>query len=288
MMVREALSWARTTLEGHRCPGAEARRESEELLEAVTGRERSTAAAEPEADLTAQQQREFAALVRRRAAHEPLAYILGTAWFRGREFAVSSATLIPRPATEHIIDAALEAAEGVADPLFIDVGTGSGCIAVSLAVERPDCKVLATDASASALAVARKNAVKHRVADRVTFVRTDLLTASFRAGTAPVIVANLPYIPSAAMRALSPDILDHEPKNALDGGPDGLDLYRSLVMRLRSAKLSRGLTLIAELLPDQYGPLAALVRERFPRARCSRVVNHQKVTVGLTAKIPPA
>lgn len=166
----------------------------------------------------------YGQLVRRRADRIPVAYLLGRREFFGRSFAVDPRVLIPRPETEHLVEAALNCIDDGARVL--DVGTGSGCIAVTLALERPGGRIVATDLSAGALAVAAANCREHGVADRVRLVRADLLPA-LRPGAFDVVVCNPPYIDVGEWPSLMPEVRDHEPPEALLAG-DGLDFYRRL------------------------------------------------------------
>lgn len=178
-------------------------------------------------------------LIRRRERREPTSYIMGSKEFWGLDFEVSSDVLIPRPETEFLVEEALECSRTLAAlthrPLVIDVGTGSGCVAVALANEIVSAQIIATDISAAALDVARRNAIRHGVADRVHFVRTDFLAGIGR--PADLIVSNPPYVPYAHAAGLSPEVRDFEPHVALFGGTDGLEKQRTLlgqaVRRLR-------------------------------------------------------
>jgi release factor glutamine methyltransferase len=182
--------------------------------------------------------RDYESVVARRATREPLAYIVGTREFWALDFEVSPAVLIPRPSTELIVEAVVDLFPDRTAPLRIaDVCTGCGCIAVALARERPMTSVVATDISFEALDVAQRNATRHAVRDRVTFLHTDLLdgvNARFDA-----IVANPPYVLDHALPALQPEVRDHEPAVALFGGADGLGILTRLVetapSRLRPA-----------------------------------------------------
>lgn len=169
----------------------------------------------------------FDSLVGRRAAREPLAYIVGMREFWNLEFEVNPAVLIPRPETELIVEAALELVSRTAIATIADVGTGSGCLAIALACERPDSRIIASDISREALDVARRNAVRHGVADRVEFVHGDLLDPITR--ICDLIVANPPYVVERARPALGPEVRDHEPGVALFGGNDGLRLLARLI-----------------------------------------------------------
>lgn len=166
----------------------------------------------------------YGQLIRRRADRIPVAYLLGRREFHGRSFAVDPRVLIPRPETEHLVEAALNCIDD--DALVLDLGTGSGCIAVTLALERPDSRIVATDLSPGALAVAAANCRQHGVADRVRLVRADLLSA-LRPGAFDVVVSNPPYIDVGEWPSLMPEVRDHEPPEALFAG-DGLDFYRRL------------------------------------------------------------
>jgi release factor glutamine methyltransferase len=170
----------------------------------------------------------FGSLVARRATREPLAYITGRREFWGLDFEVSPAVLIPRPSTELIVETVLELFRGASTPLTVaDVCTGCGCVAVAIAHERHAASVVATDISPEALEVARRNAARHGVGDRVTFTRADLLSGVD--GPFDVIAANPPYVVDGAGPALQPEVRDHEPDVALFGGSDGLWLITRLV-----------------------------------------------------------
>ena len=170
----------------------------------------------------------LAELIARRAAHEPVAYLTGEREFYGRAFRVTRDVLIPRPETELVIDAALGFLDGRSgDGRILDVGTGSGCLAVTLACERPAVRVTATDVSAAALAVAGDNAARHRVGARIGWVHGSLLGPA--AGPWNLIVSNPPYVARADRDSLPPDVRDFEPELALYGGEDGLAVIRALV-----------------------------------------------------------
>ena len=169
---------------------------------------------------------QFSSWIARREQFEPTAYIVGEREFWGLDFYVSPAVLVPRPETETLVEWALELAP--APRQVIDVGTGSGCIACAIAAARPAARVLAIDTSAAAAALARANATALGLADRVTVVVGDLL-AAVDALRADLIIANLPYVPTSTLATLSPEVREHEPHAAVDGGPDGLREIRRLV-----------------------------------------------------------
>lgn len=284
MTYREALRAGAARLRGHRCDGADPLREAEALLAFAAGTSRERMLMEPDAPFPPAASRKFGTLVARRGRHEPLAYLLGTAWFAGLEFESDRRALIPRPATELVLLAALQAAIGLRAGALIDVGTGSGCIAVAAAVGMPGAKVVATDSSAAALALARRNARRHGVA--VRFLRGDLLRpaatglASWRHPA--VMVANLPYVPAAAR--VSPCVR-REPKGAVFAPGDGTGPYRKLFLQLSKVRRRAPTVLACELLPAQYAPLAKELRRLFPDARPERIKNHQGRTVGMLAAI---
>ncbi len=200
------------------------RREAALLLGEVLGLAEAQLYARADDDVPEQAAVSYGQLVRRRADRVPMAYLLGRREFYGRSFAVDPRVLIPRPETEHLVESALNCIGDGARVL--DVGTGSGCIAVTLALERPDSRIVATDLSPGALALAAANCREHGVGDRVRLVRADLL-AALRPGVFDVVVSNPPYIDVGDWPSLMPEVRDHEPPEALFAG-DGLDFYRRL------------------------------------------------------------
>ena len=217
--IGEALSAA---TDGLAAAGVgEPRLDAELLLSHVTGRPRAALIADPDATIAAAEARRFAELVRRRLRREPLAYIVGTKGFRRIELAVDNRVLVPRPETELLVEVALERRPG----RVLDIGTGSGAIALAVAEELPEAEVVATDTSPGALAVARANAERLGLADRVRF----------EAGTVPagkrfdLVLANLPYVAERDWAGLEPEVTRWEPREALLAGEDGLDAYRALL-----------------------------------------------------------
>jgi release factor glutamine methyltransferase len=185
----------------------------------------------------------FDALVARRAAREPLPYIVGHREFWNLDFEVTPAVLIPRPETELIVEAALDIVPPGADATIADLCTGCGCVAIALARERPSARVIATDISEDALAVARRNARRFGVAARIEILSGDLLEPITRA--CDVIVANPPYVAARVRPALQPEVRDHEPDLALFGGDDGLGMIDRLV-RDAPARIRAGGSLVFE------------------------------------------
>ncbi|HYC47712.1 MAG TPA: peptide chain release factor N(5)-glutamine methyltransferase [Burkholderiales bacterium] len=196
------------------------------LLRHVTGRDAAYLIAHPEVELGSGEPERYRALIDRRAAGEPVAYLTGEREFYGRPFKVTPAVLIPRPETELLVDLALERIPQSGTSRVLELGTGSGCIAISLAAERPNAKVLALDNSVDALAVARRNAVEAHVGN-VAFLRSDWFTA-LRQEHFDLIVSNPPYV-AAGDAHLTQGDLRFEPRVALEAGSDGLDAIRRIV-----------------------------------------------------------
>lgn len=198
--------------------------------------------------------------VRRRGAREPIAYILGRREFYSLDFAVGPGVLIPRPDTETLVEAALRSCEpeGEAPVYVADVGTGSGCVGIAIAKSQPAVRLFATDTSVEALGYARRNVEAHELGDRVALLRGPLLSPIPEDRPVDVIVSNPPYIPSADIEGLMPDVRDYEPRDALDGGIDGLDIYRSLIPL--AAKRARRAVLV-EIGHDQGEAVSAIFRD---------------------------
>lgn len=259
--VDQALAWARD--QWRDTPGTEPL-DAGVLLAHVLDRPRTALLAHPEMPLTDEQAAQFATLVKRRAAGTPIAYLIGRHPFYDRDFLVTPDVLIPRPETEHLIDAALAWARGRVVLRVADIGTGSGAIAVTLAAHLPDAHVHAVDCSPAALDVARQNAERAGVGGRITFHQGDLLAPLLAQGEPlDLIAANLPYIPTADLAAL--DVARHEPVLALDGGPDGLDAIRRLLTQAPRVLAANGLILL-EIGAGQGEAAAGLAREQFPGA----------------------
>ncbi|MAU10268.1 MAG: protein-(glutamine-N5) methyltransferase, release factor-specific [Anaerolineaceae bacterium] len=203
------------------------------------------------------QRAQYDALVIRRASGEPLAYILGEVGFYGRTFTVSPAVLIPRPETEHLIEAGLSALNHWTQPIIADIGTGSGAIAVTLAAECLQATVYATDISPDALAIARQNASHHQV--DVTFFEGDLAAPLLPelSDKVNLLAANLPYIARDEVPTL--DVSQHEPTLALDGGSDGLDLVRRLLGQVPQL-CTDDATILLEIGADQGQATADIAR----------------------------
>ena len=218
-LLAKSIPWLKTK-------GVESAKVDTELLLAKTlGIKRLEVILQFERPVQPAEQDAFRELMKRRANGEPIAYIVGQRGFWKLDFAVGPGVLIPRPETELLVELALaRAGQGSAHPRILDVGTGSGCIAISLAHELPDARVIAVDRSAAALEIARRNA-DALGPGRVEFRESDGLEG-VRGETFDVIVSNPPYIPTADVATLMRDVRDFEPKLALDGGADGLDFVR--------------------------------------------------------------
>ena len=230
----------------------EFRVEAEVLLRHVLSMDRSEFLAlvyTSDLGLTDSQSLQLQSLLTRRLSGEPLAYIVGRREFYGLELSVTGQVLVPRQETELLVDLVLEHLAGSSShrPLMVDVGTGSGAVALAVAAHIENVKVTATDISSQALEVARRNAVSLGLSDRISFVHGDMLSSI--KGPIDVIVSNPPYIPSDGIEGLAVEVRQ-EPRIALDGGIDGLDPLRRLVAQT-SGKLATGGVLIVELMPEQ-------------------------------------
>jgi release factor glutamine methyltransferase len=232
------------------------RREAELLLAHLLGVPRTSVIAHPERPLSAVERGAFEQLVRRREGREPLPYLLGRWEFMGLSLRVNPAVLIPRPETELLVEAL---AARVERGRVLDVGTGSGCIALALAHLRPGLAVVALDRSPAALAVAAENAAELGLAGRVTFVEGSFPAAAIPHAPFAGIAANPPYIPSAEIPRLQPEVRDHEPRLALDGGVDGLALLRPLA-QASPTLLAEGGWLATEVALGQAPVVEQLLR----------------------------
>jgi release factor glutamine methyltransferase len=195
--------------------------------------------------------REF---VKRRGQREPLQHIVGSASFCGLEIAVNRHVLVPRPETELLAEAGWQFLSSLNSqpPTALDFGAGSGCIAIALAVKCPTVQVVALEVSADALAIARQNAASNGVAERIQFVGGDGFAALVDAARFDLIISNPPYIPTAEIASLQPEVRDHDPHGALDGGSDGLDFYRRLASQA-DGFLKPGGKVMVELGEGQAG-----------------------------------
>lgn len=259
--AHEALAQAVRAL---RNAGVDSPRLDAELLLAHTLEvNRAAVLARPDRRLTPKQLTRYRSLVERRAAREPLAYILGQREFFGLDFAVDPRVLIPRPETELLVEEALRLAGPKPAPLLADVGAGSGAISVSLAVHLPRATVYALDDSPEALAVTAENARRHGVAERVRCRPGSLLAPLPQ--PVDLITANLPYVATPEWEELAPEIRHYEPRRALDGGPDGLMLIRGLLTAAAPYLRPRG-ALLLEIGAGQGQAVTGLAREHLAAA----------------------
>jgi release factor glutamine methyltransferase len=254
------LALVRYLLERHHVPDASL--EAELLARHVLGLDRAELHARPERPVSPEELAAVKALAERRARGEPSAYITGHRWFYKLDFHVGDGVLIPRPETELLVDLALAAIRESRGRAAADIGTGSGVIAVSLAHEVRDLTVVATDVSEKALAIARQNAERYGVADRIIFRQGDLLEPL--TGPVDIICANLPYVKETELSAGGP--LSCEPQLALDGGPDGLDVFRRFFPQVGS-RLCPGGRLFLEIGAGQAPALLALLERDLPPGR---------------------
>jgi release factor glutamine methyltransferase len=233
-------------------PALDARR----LLTGALGITAAELATHPHVPLTAEQGTTVAAFKRRRLGREPVARIIGEAEFWGLPFRLSPETLVPRPDTETVVETALALLPGREAPLAIlDLGTGTGCLLIALLHERPAARGLGIDRSLGALRTARGNARRNDVGDRAIFAQSDWAAAA--GGPFDLVVSNPPYIASPVIATLDPDVREHDPRLALDGGPDGLDAYR-VILAEAPRLLSPGGLLLFEIGFDQGEALERL------------------------------
>jgi len=248
-----ALTVAEARLWGERELAPEQRRDVAYLLRAAIGRDAAYVLAHGEEVLTDEVAPRFRAMIARRQAGEPVQYIVGTQEFWGLELQVTPAVLIPRPETEHVVEAVLARVSRDADLRIADVGTGSGAIAIALAKELPRARMVATDISAAALRVAKKNAEQHRVGNRIEFVECDLLPVQLQ-NYFDVIASNPPYVAEADRETLAREVRDFEPAQALLAGADGMAVYRRLAPAAK-ASLRPGGWLVMEMGAGQADTL---------------------------------
>ena len=224
MKIADALRRAAEFLKEN----ADARRDVALLLGFVLNRDRAFLIANDDRNLSDEEIERFFELIERRASGEPIQYITGRQEFFGLGFEVNENVLIPRPETEILVEAAIEILREKENPYFCDVGTGSGCIPISILANLENAKAVAVDISSGALAVARKNAEKHRVAERIEFYESDVF-AVFQNPKFDLIVSNPPYIPNKDLPDLPREVREHEPHAALFGGAVGTEIVERLL-----------------------------------------------------------
>lgn len=225
MRIDEALKDADRTLELARL--SEARREATSLLSFALDKPAAFLIAHPEYQLTPQEEQLFQGVLGRRERREPFQYITGRQEFWGLEFTVVPGVLIPRPETEILVEAAVAYLEKLESPSFLEAGVGTGCISISVLHSIRTATGIGTDISPVALGIAAQNARRHGIDDRLELLQANLLGGI--SGEFQLIVSNPPYIPGGEIDSLQPEVRDYEPRDALEGGPDGLDIIRRLV-----------------------------------------------------------
>lgn len=265
-----------------------ARLDAEVLLGSVLGVDRAGVFSRFTQPLSLAQCQEFWRLLQRRATHEPLQYITGVQEFWSLEFQVTPNVLIPRPETEILVETVLQLlspVSGLQSPVssrMLDIGTGSGCIAITLAKELPKAELWAVDISPAALLVARENAQRHGVGERIHFLQGDLFSPlGNEVLLFDVIVSNPPYIARSELITLQPEVSAWEPHVALDGGSDGLAFYRRLVQE-GQAHLRSGGRLVLELGAGQYPDVQRLIeaQSNLTIETCVRdYAGHERVVV---------
>jgi len=274
--IREMVVWGTQTLMD--VDGYNARLDTQILLGHVLGVERSALYAYPEREVTAAQEQQFRALIERRLQGEPVAYLTGHKEFYGLDLLVDQRVLIPRPETELIVDAALQAintklAAGQT-PVVADIGTGSGAIPIALAVTEPLLPYLyACDISPDALEVARLNCQRYHVQERVRLLEGDLLAPLPE--PVDILTANLPYVGTEEIELLTGDVYDYEPHLALFSGPNGLDLLLRFCTQARlSGTLKQGAVMVLEIGYQQKEAVTQILRDLWPDATISSILDY--------------
>jgi len=258
-----------------------ARPEAEWLLASLIGVDRAALHLDPARRLSTPTVARYLGLLDRRAAREPLQYLLGWEDFHGVRLTVTPDVLVPRPETEGLVEWAIEVLGSLAEPVAADLGTGSGAIACAVAHALPRAEVLAVEVSAGALAVASRNVRQLGLSTRVHLLAGDLFgPLGSIAASLDLVVANPPYLPSAVLPSLPPEVSRHEPRAALDGGPDGLAIIRRIISGAPPV-LKPGGWLLMEIGDEQAGPVASLMAaEGFARIRARRDLNGVERYIG--------
>ncbi|HEY6375406.1 MAG TPA: peptide chain release factor N(5)-glutamine methyltransferase [Edaphobacter sp.] len=264
MNLRQSLTAATQQLATDEHLRAEAPRDAELLLLHILHISRATLLAHPDDDLTSDQLYLYEQCIHRRLQHEPIQYITGQQEFYGLTLRVTPAVLIPRPETEHLVESVLSRlpqGKLKEHPVSIaDVGTGSGAIAIALAVHLPEAHITALDLSTEALHIAQLNAENHNVAHRIRFLQSDLFSALPPGASFDAIVSNPPYVPTSDSSTLHPQVREHEPASALFAGPNGLEIYRRLIPEAHRLLKHDGL-LALEIGHGQRDSLAELLAD---------------------------
>jgi release factor glutamine methyltransferase len=256
--VADAVSFTAEKLREGDVP--DARRDAELFVSFVAGRDKTFLIAHPEHELSANEEMHLDKLTARRLTREPLQYILGRQEFYGLEFVVTPDVLIPRPETEILVERAIEFLKPLGDPSFCEIGVGSGCISISVLCNVTSVRAIATDISTNAINIARANAVKHTVADRISFVESDVYS-NVPETQFDAILSNPPYVPEIDFDSLQPEVRDYEPHLALTSGDLGLDVITRLTEQA-PAYLKPGGLLIFEMGFNQSAAVSGMFDPR--------------------------
>ena len=276
MVIRDALKYGSDILKQNGIDALDAR----VLLKSVTGYDDISISVNANSELPNELFQKYTAYINRRANHEPVAYITGSREFMSLEFDVEPGILIPRPETEHIVEAIIE--HNIQNANILDICTGSGIIAVSLAYYLKAARVTAIDINPVAVKVAKQNAAKHGVADRVNVLLRDALQKYNFGEKFDIVVSNPPYIKSGDISGLDTDVAGFEPHLALDGGNDGLDFYRKISQNAYDVLNTNGM-LVYEIGFDQAKDVCSILQSRYTNikvlkdlAGLDRVITAQK------------
>ena len=280
MTRRQALNHARELLASHKIEDASL--EAELLLRHTLKIDRAQFYTEPDRTLTKQQEETYRQFIERRIKGEPSAYITGHREFYGLDFNVDDNVLIPRPETELLVEQAIAHAAKNQHPVIVDVGTGCGAIAISLAVHLPQAKIYAVDISEAALKVASRNCRKHRVRDRVKLLAGDLLEPT--PTSVDIIIANLPYVLTTDVPQVN--TFGFEPCLALDGGMDGMDIIKRLCLQAKDRLRPDG-CLLLEIGIGQSKIVAELLQELYPSVNIDFVPDLRGIKRVVCVTLPP-
>jgi release factor glutamine methyltransferase len=272
--IQEALKFAKTSLKENEVEGPDA--SASFLLRQILGCDKAFLLTHPEYKITKLQELRYKRWIKRRAKHEPVWYITGKIEFMGLDLHVNTHVLIPRPETELMIDMIIKDIRGQSNPKkILDVGTGSGTIALSLAKNTSGNYVFASDISERALSVAKKNALTNKLSGNIEFRIGDLL-APWIGDKFDIIVANLPYVPHEDMATLAFDLTHYEPRLALDGGVLGLEVYKIFIQELTDF-LNPGAKVYMEIGYDQGRYIEEFVHKYLPKANVKVLGDYQQI-----------
>jgi len=256
MTIAEAILQGTHKLRSAGVP--EARREAGSLLGHVIERDRSFIISHAEDSVDSEEAERFAAFIEERSKGKPLQYITGVQEFFGLDFEVNADVLIPRPETELLVETALQLIPNTSASFVCDVGTGSGCVAITLLHERAKARGMAIDISPAAIEIAKRNAARHAVTEQLEFLNSDCFAELDKATVFDLIVSNPPYIPAGDLKSLQREVRDYEPHLALEAGPDGLSIIRRLLAEA-GTYLSPGGHLLFEIGFDQSAAVESLI-----------------------------